>query len=148
MYLGTYNFKEAKELISRAEAKPSDFFWDWFCSDSSLERRAMALLKKVEYILKICEIPEDKIRISFKNCCPVEGELYDIFYITSMESSNNRVIIVPRYGFYNKELNKKAEITFDDLYKEFKFDSWRELKKRLKDKEFSYNVRQELCIYE
>jgi hypothetical protein len=57
-------------------------FYDWFCKDSSLERKAHALFPRVKRFLK--EHPEIDIHstyVFFKNNCPMNGPLYDDFRI-------------------------------------------------------------------
>lgn len=57
-------------------------FYDWFCKDSSLERKANALFPKVKRFLKEnSEIDILSTYVFFKNNCPVNGPLYDDFRI-------------------------------------------------------------------
>ena len=57
-------------------------FYDWFCKDSSLERKAHALFPRVKRFLKEHpEIDTQSTYVFFKNNCPVNGPLYDDFRI-------------------------------------------------------------------
>ena len=72
-------------------------FYDWFCKDSSLERKAHALFPRVKRFLK--EHPEIDIHstyVFFKNNCPINGPLYDDFRICN----ENEVIyaVIPKSG--------------------------------------------------
>ena len=57
-------------------------FYDWFCKDSSLERKAYALFPRVKRFLKEHpEIDTQSTYVFFKNNCPGAGPLYDDFRI-------------------------------------------------------------------
>ena len=57
-------------------------FYDWFCKDSSLKRKAHALFPRVKRFLKEHpEIDTQSTYVFFKNNCPVNGPLYDDFRI-------------------------------------------------------------------
>jgi hypothetical protein len=57
-------------------------FYDWFCKDSSLERKAKALFPKVKkFIAANPEIDILSTYVFFKNNCPGAGSLYDDFRI-------------------------------------------------------------------
>lgn len=68
-------------------------FYDWFCSDGSLERRAKALQNKVIKLVskfrdKGTPIDCSKVYVFFKNNCPMSGPLYDSFSICDRESGD------------------------------------------------------------
>jgi hypothetical protein len=114
-------------------------FYDWFCKDSSLERKAHALFPRVKRFLKEHpEIDTQSTYVFFKNNCPVVGSLYDDFRIVDIESGNVLFTVTPfrvinpgkRYGHSYRET--KSEIwgrsndfkeplkvgkTFSDLFK-------------------------------
>ena len=72
-------------------------FYDWFCKDSSLKRKAHALFPLVKRFLK--EHPEIDIHstyVFFKNNCPMNGPLYDDFRICTPEQVLYTVI--PKCG--------------------------------------------------
>jgi hypothetical protein len=68
-------------------------FYDWFCSDGSLERRAKSLQSKVKKLLKRFEdtgrtLNTRSTYVFFKNNCPMGGPLYDSFSICDRESGD------------------------------------------------------------
>ena len=57
-------------------------FYDWFCKDSSLERKANTLFPKVKkFIAANPDIDILRTYVFFKNNCPGYGSLYDDFRI-------------------------------------------------------------------
>ena len=56
-------------------------FYDWFCKDSSLERKANALFPKVKKFVASTQVDILDTYVFFKNNCPVIGPLYDDFRI-------------------------------------------------------------------
>jgi len=68
-------------------------FYDWFCSDTSLERRAKSLQSKVKKLVKRFEdtgrrLNTDSVYVFFKNNCPMSGPLYDSFSICDCKSGD------------------------------------------------------------
>ena len=91
-------------------------FYDWFCKDSSLERKAIALFPKVKRFLKEHpEIDTQSTYVFFKNNCPGFGSLYDDFRICN----ENEVIytVIPKCSHSGQaELwGKNAEGKFECL---------------------------------
>jgi hypothetical protein len=71
-------------------------FYDWFCKDSSLEKKAIKLFKNIKTFLKHHpEIDIDKHYVFFKNNCPMVGSLYDDFRICDIENGNVQYNVVP-----------------------------------------------------
>jgi len=87
-------------------------FYDWFCKDSSLERKANTLFPKVKRFLK--EYPEIDILstyVFFKNNCPMLGPTYDDFRICDIESGNVLYTVTPSRVLKNgKNQIRMAEI--------------------------------------
>ena len=76
-------------------------FYDWFCKDSSLERKSRSLFAKVKKFLKANpQIDTEKVYVFFKNNCPMNGPLYDDFRICDDESVIYTVI--PKCGHSGK----------------------------------------------
>ena len=76
-------------------------FYDWFCKDSSLERKANVLFPKVKRFLKEnSEIDILSTYVFFKNNCPMRGPLYDDFRICN----ENEVLftVIPKCGHSGK----------------------------------------------
>jgi len=90
-------------------------FYDWFCKDSSLERKAKALFPKViKFVAAHPDIAPSRTYVFFKNNCPGAGPLYDDFRICN----DNEVIytVIPKCSH-----SGQAEIWGkDDLDGQFK----------------------------
>ena len=71
-------------------------FYDWFCRDSSLERKAIQLFKKTKRFIKAKNIDVDNTYVFFKNNCPVEGSLYDDFRICDLETGKVIFTVTPK----------------------------------------------------
>jgi hypothetical protein len=83
-------------------------FYDWFCKDSSLERKSRSLFAKVKKFLKANpQIDTEKVYVFFKNNCPGSGNLYDDFRICN----DDGVIytVTPKCGH-----SGKAEIWWEE----------------------------------
>ena len=115
-------------------------FYDWFCKDSSLERKAHALFPKVKrFLAAYPEIDILSTYVFFKNNCPMVGSLYDDFRIVDIESGNvlftvtpSRVIKTGNRRYAHSQRQTESEIwarsndfkepikvgkTFSDLFK-------------------------------
>tara|TARA_R110000850_G_scaffold225435_1_gene350775 strand:+ start:102 stop:500 length:399 start_codon:yes stop_codon:yes gene_type:complete len=73
-------------------------FYDWFCKDSSLKRKATALFKKTKMFAKMKDVDLDSTYVFFKNNCPMDGPLYDDFRICDIESGNVLYTVTPKCG--------------------------------------------------
>lgn len=72
-------------------------FYDWFCSDSSLERRSRGLASKLRRFLKNNpELDTSRHYVFFKNNCPMRGGTYDDFRICSRETGKVVYTVVPK----------------------------------------------------
>jgi hypothetical protein len=87
-------------------------FYDWFCKDSSLERKANTLFPKVKRFLKeYSEIDILSTYVFFKNNCPMLGPTYDDFRICDIESGNVLYTVTPSRVLKNgKNQIRMAEI--------------------------------------
>ena len=91
-------------------------FYDWFCKDSSLERKAHALFPRVKRFLK--EHPEIDIHstyVFFKNNCPMRGPLYDDFRICNENELIYTVIPKCSHSGQAEIWGKNAEGRFECL---------------------------------
>lgn len=79
------------------------YFYDWFCKDKSLERKARSLMAKVKKFVKAAKIDVDKTYVFFKNNCPVYGSLYDDFRICDAESGDVIYTVAPSLGYDSKK---------------------------------------------
>ena len=76
-------------------------FYDWFCKDSSLERKSKSLFAKVKKFLKANpQIDTEKVYVFFKNNCPGSGNLYDDFRICN--DDNVIYTVIPKCGHSGK----------------------------------------------
>lgn len=104
------------------------YFYDWFCKDKSLERKARSLMAKVKKFVKAAKIDVDKTYVFFKNNCPFYGKLYDDFRICDRETGDVIFTITPRLGYTSQEGEAEAWGCANE-FKEplFSAKSWKEL---------------------
>lgn len=82
-------------------------WYDWFCKDSALQNRGKALLTRLSSVVKANaknENPKfdpDKCRVVFKNCCPLDGQLYDTMFIIDIDTDETLFDIIPKIGHYS-----------------------------------------------
>jgi hypothetical protein len=100
-------------------------FYDWFCKDSSLERKANALFPKVKKFVAATQVDILDTYVFFKNNCPMNGPLYDDFRIC--DENGVLFTVIPKCGHSGKaeiwgyndsgkfECLKRAE-TFSKLF--------------------------------
>ena len=100
-------FERGQYLDSDGRTDSSCFvFYDWFCKDSSLQRRSNKLFSKVKRFVKANpQLDTEKVYVFFKNNCPMVGPLYDDFRICSIEDGGVQYTVVPKCSH-----SKKAEI--------------------------------------
>ncbi len=77
-------------------------FYDWFCKDSSLERKAIKLMKSVKRWVKFRNTDTSKVYVFFKNNCPMNGPLYDDFRICDLETGDVIWTVTPKCGHSGK----------------------------------------------
>ena len=104
------------------------YFYDWFCRNGSLERKARSLMTKAKKFVKKMNIDIDKTYVFFKNSCPVYGSLYDDFRICDRETGDVIYTVAPSLGYTKRK--GEAEIwgrenNFKEPIKSAK--SWKEL---------------------
>ena len=72
-------------------------FYDWFCKDTSLDRKANVLFPKVKKFLKHTPaIDILETYVFFKNNCPMRGPLYDDFRICDLTTGNVLFTVIPK----------------------------------------------------
>ena len=92
-------FKEGRFLDSDGKEDNRCFlFYDWFCNDTSLKKKAQTLFPKVIKFVHIMNIDMDKHYLWFKNNCPMDGPLYDDFRISDLETYSNMFVVTPKSG--------------------------------------------------
>ena len=111
-------------------------FYDWFCKDSSLRRRAESFIPKLKFLIKEGVIDGDNMYVWFKNNCPIGGQLYDDMRFSDMTDDNLYYGgIVPRKGY---DGDNGCEVWWFDERKRLttkKYDYWSDLKKAIKNNE-------------
>jgi hypothetical protein len=108
-----------------------NMFYDWFCSDKSLERRALAFIPKLKFLVKEGIIDGDKCYVWFKNNCPVVGTLYDDMRISNIKTDIFLGGFCPRTGHTSKE-NKCNVWTLEPYFEDYEYRTWSDFKKEIK----------------
>jgi hypothetical protein len=94
-----YSLKDQLEAFSKGEWLDRCFyFYDWFCKDASLERKARALMSKVKKFIKVMKVDVETTYVFFKNNCPLHGSLYDDFRICDVETGDVLWTVTPACG--------------------------------------------------
>jgi hypothetical protein len=75
-------------------------FYDWFCKDASLERKANALFPKVKKFIESTQVDILDTYVFFKNNCPMNGPLYDDFRIC--DENGVLFTVIPKCGHSGK----------------------------------------------
>jgi hypothetical protein len=73
-------------------------FYDWFCKDSSLERKAKSLYSQTKKFVKEFNIDTENHNVFFKNNCPMRGPLYDDFRICNIKTGDVVWTVIPKCG--------------------------------------------------
>ncbi len=74
------------------------YFYDWFCRDHSLQRKAKTLMPKVKKFIKAMNIDVDDAYVFFRNNCSFNGSLYDDFRICNVATGDVIYTVIPRCG--------------------------------------------------
>ena len=92
-----------------------DLGWfDWFCKDSSLQRKGKTLIQRAKKLAKGGRIDPSKVSFLMKNNCPVEGSLYDDFRFVDVETEKVMYTIIPRRE-YKRYLGKRRGMAIDKV---------------------------------
>jgi hypothetical protein len=84
------------------------YFYDWFCREGLLEKKARELMGKAITFAKLMDIDIENTYVWFKNNCPMNGSLYDDFRFADKESGDTIWTIIPKSG--HKVHNNQAEV--------------------------------------
>ncbi|MBQ9737884.1 MAG: hypothetical protein IJV75_00360 [Alphaproteobacteria bacterium] len=103
-------------------------WYDWFCSDKALLNKGRSLLKKLKAISKSNKFDTEKTYVFFKNCCPMNGNLYDQFKICDIETGDVLYCITPKSG--HAFMNGKGDVwgKENDFMEPLFVGSWKEIK--------------------
>ena len=92
-------FASGRIIDSAGSENDSFNFYDWFCKDASLERKANALFPKVKkFVAANPQIDILDTYVFFKNNCPMNGPLYDDFRICDIATGNVLYTVTPKCG--------------------------------------------------
>jgi hypothetical protein len=83
-------------------------FYDWFCIETSLEKKSNNLFKKLNSISKSSKFDIDKTHSYFKNNCMFSGQNFNEIVICNIESGVSIYRIacyIGRYELYGNENN-------------------------------------------
>jgi hypothetical protein len=95
-------FENGNIIDSEGRSNDCYNFYDWFCKDSSLERKSIKLMKQVKRWVKFRNTDTDKCYVFFKNNCPMNGPLYDDFRICDRETGDVIWSVTPKSGHSGK----------------------------------------------
>jgi len=127
------------EFIADPENNSDQFygFYDWFCSDQSLKRRALGFVPKLKFLVDEGILDGNKLYVWFKNNCPMYGSLYDDMRISTLDGDEDFLGgFCPKTGHNSVELKAAVWVLKPD-FKEFEFKTWSDLKHKIKtDPEF------------
>lgn len=131
------------EIMSNPENLNHDGYWsffDWFCTEKSLERRAKAIIPKLKFLVDQGILNVNKTYLWLKNNCPLYGDLYDDIRISTLNEENAYLGgFCPRTG-HKGVINKCSVWHFNGPNGEmvtYDFNNWLEFKKEVKtNKEF------------
>jgi hypothetical protein len=74
-------------------------FYDWFCKDESLKRKADTLFRQVKkFVAANPSINIDTHYVWFKNNCPMNGPLYDDFRISDLIEGDVQYNVTAKSG--------------------------------------------------
>ena len=117
------------ELLLNGNPDILSLWYDWFCKDSSLERKGHQLLKKLSMIAKSDKFDNEKCYVFFKNNCPCCGTLYDDFRICDIETGDVIFTVIPKSGHYADEgLGEVWGCDTEGNFKRLFRGHWREIK--------------------
>ena len=95
-------FKQRGVVIDSEGSYSCSNFYDWFCKESSLEKKSVRLMKQVESFVDQFEVDVEKHYVFFKNNCPMVGPLYDDFRVVNIESGDVIWTVIPKCGHSGK----------------------------------------------
>lgn len=78
-------YTSAAKGSAERKSVAEEIWYDWFCSDSSLERRTKKFIRPLKELVKA--VPEAGLltRVSAKNNCPIDGPTYDVLRLFGLD---------------------------------------------------------------
>jgi hypothetical protein len=108
-------------------------FYDWFCKDSTLQKKSDKLFGMVKKFLEVTpQIDQDKYYVFFKNNCPMDGPLYDDFRICAIEDGGVSYNITGKSGHSGLAEMYVSTMGFNEPYLTGR--NFTELIEKIKDK--------------
>jgi len=95
-------FENGKYLDADGQESTCFNFYDWFCKDTSLEKKSKRLFTMVKRWVKERNTDTEKVYVFFKNNCPMNGPLYDDFRICDLETGNVIFTVIPKCSHSGK----------------------------------------------
>jgi hypothetical protein len=90
---------QGRYLDSSGEESWCYTFYDWFCKDASLQKKADTLFGQLKrFLVAMPGINIDTHYVWFKNNCPMNGPLYDDFRISDIESGDVQYTVTAKSG--------------------------------------------------
>ena len=86
------------DLIQMENPPIRELWYDWWCSENSLDSKGKSLFAKLKSISKSKKFDPTSSYVFFKNNCPMEGSLYDDFRICDIETGNVIYTVIPKSG--------------------------------------------------
>lgn len=118
------------ELLKQEQVDVMSLWYDWFCKDSSLQRKGESLLKKLKMIEESNKFDNDKCYVFFKNNCPCFGSLYDDFRICDIESGDVIFTVIPKCGHTSsKGMGEVWGYDENGNFRKLFTGKWKEIKK-------------------
>jgi len=93
-------FASGRIIDSEGDQNDCFNFYDWFCKDAALERKANILFPKVKKFIQSTRVDILDTYVFFKNNCPVNGPLYDDFRIC--DENGVLFTVIPKCGHSGK----------------------------------------------
>ena len=93
-------FASGRIIDSEGDQNDCFNFYDWFCKDSALERKANILFPKVKKFIESTQVDILDTYVFFKNNCPGSGPLYDDFRIC--DENGVLFTVIPKCGHSGK----------------------------------------------
>jgi hypothetical protein len=97
-----------REYLANPDQASCNNFYDWFCKDTSLPAKQIALDTKVRKLINSPRINQDTMYVFYKNNCPMVGGLYDSFSFCNKETGDVVYWITPKSG--HKSCGGQAEV--------------------------------------
>lgn len=118
MTINEFLAKWKKSSIEERKELSYNYWYDWFCSTTSLYNRTLKFIPMLKNLIKLK--PEiGACRFDGKNCCPFNGPLYDVLRIWN---NKNQLVV----GIEFDERYEKRFCVFNQGSQDFKTDDRKE----------------------